>query len=50
MDRVLFGTYAPFFPVESSLLKLDESELGNTLRERITRANAEELLRIAAGP
>jgi uncharacterized protein len=47
MDRVLFGTYAPFFPVESSLLKLDESELGHTLRDRITRENAQQLARLA---
>ena len=44
-ERVLLGTYGPFFPVESSLLKLEESELGNALRERITRTNAEELQR-----
>ncbi|MBL8848761.1 MAG: amidohydrolase family protein [Planctomycetaceae bacterium] len=47
MDRVLLGTYAPFFPVESSLLKLDESELGHTLRDRFTRKNAEQLTRLA---
>lgn len=46
-ERVLFGTDAPFFPVESSLLKLEESELGNALRERITQTNAEALLRAA---
>ena len=46
-ERVLFGTYAPFFPVESSLLKLEESELGNALRERITQTNPEALLRAA---
>lgn len=48
-QRVLLGTYAPFFPVESSLLKLEESELGNALRERTTRTNAEALLRAVAG-
>jgi len=46
-ERILFGTYAPFFPVESSQFKLEESELGNTLRERITSGNAQGLLRLA---
>jgi predicted TIM-barrel fold metal-dependent hydrolase len=44
-ERLLFGTYAPFFPVESSLLKLQESELGHTLQERLTRGNPEQLLK-----
>lgn len=43
-ERILLGTYAPFFAVESSLLKLEESELGAALHGRITRANAESLL------
>jgi predicted TIM-barrel fold metal-dependent hydrolase len=43
-DRILMGTYAPFFSVESSLLKLDESELGDALRARIVSANAGALL------
>jgi hypothetical protein len=46
-ERILLGTYAPFFPVESSLLKLDESELGSALHARITRANADALLSAA---
>lgn len=46
-ERLLFGTYAPCFPMESSLLKLQESELGQALHERLTRTNAEELLRIS---
>ena len=50
MDRVLLGTYAPFFPVESSLLKLDESELGHALRERFTRENAERLMQLLDEP
>jgi predicted TIM-barrel fold metal-dependent hydrolase len=43
-DRLLLGTYTPFFAVESSLLKLEESELGNALNDRLTRTNAKSLL------
>jgi len=46
-ERILLGTYAPMFSVESSPLKLEESELGNALRERVIRANAETLARAA---
>jgi predicted TIM-barrel fold metal-dependent hydrolase len=46
-ERLLLGTYAPFFAIESSLLKLEESELGSALRARITRGNAESLLQRA---
>jgi predicted TIM-barrel fold metal-dependent hydrolase len=46
-ERILLGTYAPFFAVESSLLKLEESELGVALRQRIARSNAETLLHTA---
>jgi uncharacterized protein len=46
-ERILLGTYAPFFAVESSLLKLEESELGAALHARITRTNAESLLSAA---
>jgi hypothetical protein len=43
-ERVLFGSYCPFFILESALLKLQESELGEAIRTAITRANAERLL------
>lgn len=46
-ERIQFGTYAPFFAVESSILKLDESDLGATLHDRIIRTNAESLLAAA---
>jgi len=46
-ERILLGTYAPFFAVESSILKLEESELGAALHDRLTRSNAQTLLRVA---
>jgi hypothetical protein len=46
-ERLLLGTYAPFFAVESSILKLEESDLGAALHDRMTRSNAESLLHAA---
>lgn len=43
-ERILLGTYAPFFAVESSILKLEESEFGDAVSGRITRTNAGSLL------
>ena len=43
-DRVLFGSYAPLFFFESSLLKLKESSLTEEQRRAIRRANAQHLL------
>lgn len=44
LDRLLLGTYAPFFIPESALLKLQESELGETRRTALASGNAERLL------
>ncbi len=39
-SRLMFGSYAPFFVLESALGKLDESELGATIRTAIESGNA----------
>ena len=44
LDRLLFGTHAPFFPCESALLKLFESPLDRLQLEKIMFANARTLL------
>jgi len=44
LDRVLFGSYFPFFYLESALLKLRESELAQFQLDAITRGNATQLL------
>ena len=43
-QRVLFGTHAPFFNVQSAVLKLQESEIAEPLRRAITVENAAKLL------
>ncbi|MBI2481460.1 MAG: metal-dependent hydrolase, partial [Planctomycetia bacterium] len=43
-DRVLFGSYFPFFYLESALLKLRESELAQCQLDAITQVNASQLL------
>ena len=45
MDRITFGSHAPYFPIETALLKLIESPLDPTQLHAITRANARRLLR-----
>ncbi len=44
-ERLLFGSYAPVFLVESAILKLQESELPRPIRDGLVRGNAEALLR-----
>ncbi len=41
--RLLFGSHAPLFYLESALLKLQESDLGETIRRAITVENASRL-------
>ncbi len=43
-ERILFGSHAPFFYHESATLKLQESNLGETIRQAITVDNASKLL------
>jgi predicted TIM-barrel fold metal-dependent hydrolase len=44
LDRITFGSHAPYFPVETALLKLIESPLDPTQLRAITRGNARRLL------
>jgi predicted TIM-barrel fold metal-dependent hydrolase len=44
VDRLLFGSHAPFFPCESALMKLFESPLTLDQLEKIMRANARRLI------
>jgi uncharacterized protein len=48
MERVLFGSHAPFFYFESAFLKLQESPLSQQQLNAIRRENAQRL--IAAEP
>lgn len=45
LDRVLFGSHAPFFYPEAAHLKMIESDLGEAQRKAIQAGNAEKLLR-----
>ncbi len=44
VEHVLFGSYSPFFYLESAVLKLKESELGGVQRNAILKKNAARLL------
>lgn len=44
LERILFGSHAPFFYLESALLKLKESELGQVERDAICYQNALTIL------
>jgi uncharacterized protein len=44
IDRLLFGSHAPYFPCESALLKLFESPLSLTQLEKLMNANAQRLI------
>jgi predicted TIM-barrel fold metal-dependent hydrolase len=43
-NRLLIGTHAPLFLPESAVAKLDESNLGETLRRQISLENAAALI------
>ena len=43
LERILFGSYAPFFNLESALLKLRESELAGVQLQAIRHENAKKL-------
>ncbi len=44
-NRILFGSHAPFFPVETALLKLVESPLQRDQLDALMHRNARELLK-----
>ena len=44
VERVVFGSHAPFFYLESSLLKLKESVLSDAQAKAIRAENARRLL------
>jgi hypothetical protein len=44
IDRVLFGSHAPYFPVETAVLKLIESPFGKEQLNAIMQGNARRLL------
>lgn len=44
VDRLMFGSHAPFFPCESALLKLFESPLSMEQLEKLMTANARRLI------
>jgi predicted TIM-barrel fold metal-dependent hydrolase len=44
VDRIVFGSHAPYFPVETALLKLIESPLDTQQLQAIMQGNARRLL------
>ncbi len=44
VERVLFGSHAPFFYLESALLKLQESALSAVTCQKVSGVNAKRLL------
>jgi len=44
VERLVFGSHAPFFPCESALLKLFESPLSREQMEKLMSANARRLI------
>jgi hypothetical protein len=44
-DRILFGSYAPFYYFEAAVLKVKEAGLEPAVADRICQGNARELLR-----
>jgi len=45
VERILFGSHAPYFPVEANLLKLIESPLTSAQTRSIMNRNAEKLIK-----
>src|SRR5438046_255678 len=45
LDRLLFGSYFPFYAWEAAELKLRESPLAEAQRVAIAQTNAEQLIR-----
>jgi predicted TIM-barrel fold metal-dependent hydrolase len=44
VDRVLFGSHAPYFPIETALIRMFESPLNREQRVAIMATNARRLL------
>ena len=44
VERIVFGSHAPYFPVETALLKLIESPLDAPQLQAIMQGNARRLL------
>jgi predicted TIM-barrel fold metal-dependent hydrolase len=44
VDRIVFGAHAPYFPVETAILKLVESPLEAEQLHGILQSNARRLL------
>ena len=44
VDRIVFGSHAPYFPVETAILKLIESPLDVQQLQAILQGNARRLL------
>ena len=45
VERIVFGSHAPYFPCESAVFKLFESLLGRPELEKLMRGNAERILK-----
>ncbi len=45
VERLMFGSHAPFFPCESAVFKLFESPLGRPELEKVMRGNAERIIK-----
>jgi uncharacterized protein len=50
VERLMFGSHAPYFPCESALLKLFESPLTLEQLEKLMHANAHNLIGLEARP
>ena len=48
VERILFGSYFPFFNLEAALLKFQESQLGGFATTAIQSGNARELLQASS--
>jgi len=44
VERIVFGSHAPYFPLETAILKLIESPLDSDQLEAILQGNARRLL------
>jgi hypothetical protein len=44
IERLVFGSHAPFFPCESAVMKLFESPLSREQLEKLMRGNAQRLI------